>query len=112
MVGVATRCPAIGLLAACLLVACLVWELDVSAPLIRRLGCMHEARRICWGHHSFVPLRIHSCAIDSTEVITEPSHDFHLDVMRNLTIDYIWSMCRERCTWRLESTKVGVVAAG
>jgi hypothetical protein len=36
-VGVATRCPASGLL-----VACLVWELDAPTPLIRRLGRMHE----------------------------------------------------------------------
>jgi len=33
----ATRCPASGLL-----VACLVWALDAPTPLIRRLGRMHE----------------------------------------------------------------------
>jgi len=36
-VGVATRCPASGLL-----VACSVWALDAPTPLIRRLGRMHE----------------------------------------------------------------------
>ena len=33
----ATRCPASGLL-----VACLVWALDAPTPRIRRLGRMHE----------------------------------------------------------------------
>jgi hypothetical protein len=52
-VGVATRCPASGLL-----VACLVWALDAPTPLIRRLGRMHEVARYaayCW---AYIPVAV------------------------------------------------------
>jgi hypothetical protein len=43
-VGVTTRCPASGLVVACLLVACLVWVLDTPTSLIWRLGQMQKVK--------------------------------------------------------------------